>query len=131
MGLDMYLRGDRYHLFNWENEDANKKIDEFIVKSEILDLGYWRKHPNLHGYIVQEFADGIDDCQQIELDRENILKIIDTIKNKELPFTEGFFFGISDGSEDEESIQIFEQAIKWLDTKEEGIWKSIYYRACW
>jgi hypothetical protein len=27
------------------------------------EVGYWRKHPDLHGYIVETFADGVDACQ--------------------------------------------------------------------
>jgi hypothetical protein len=26
---------------------------------ESEDLGYWRKHPNLHGYIINTFAEGV------------------------------------------------------------------------
>jgi hypothetical protein len=59
--------------------------------------------------------------------------IIQAIKEKRLPTTSGFFFGESDGSEDKESIEIFEKAIQWLDSGEERakVWRSVEYQASW
>lgn len=131
MGLDMYLCGEKYLWKDFENPKMNKKENGFRVKSVTLDLGYWRKHPNLHGFIVQSFAKGVDECQQIELSEEAILTIIDAVKTKKLPHTEGFFFGRSDGSEDKATIKVFEKALKWLRTKEKNVMRSIYYRASW
>ena len=62
MGLDMYLEGRRFLRTNWENPEANLKRGKYRVKEETLELAYWRKHPNLHGFIVQTFADGVDEC---------------------------------------------------------------------
>jgi len=59
MGLDMFLHGEKYF---WGHNGKRPKEDGFEVKEHILELGYWRKHPNLHGYIVQTFADGKDEC---------------------------------------------------------------------
>lgn len=70
MGLDMYLNGSKFLFNDWSNEANNQKEDGFRIKEKILQLGYWRKHPNLHGYLVREFMDGKDECQQIELDAE-------------------------------------------------------------
>ena len=68
MGLDMYLTGEKY-FFAYPPEEARiPHEDGFEVRSQILRLGYWRKHPNLHGYIVNNFADGEDNCQSIFLD---------------------------------------------------------------
>lgn len=131
MGLDMYLEGKKYLFKNYEDRSKDTKEDGFRLKEKTLELGYWRKHPNLHGFIVNAFADGKDDCQEIYLNKEEMLKIITAIKQKELPHTEGFFFGASDGSEDEESIKTFQNAIEWLDNDEENTSKYIVYRASW
>jgi hypothetical protein len=112
MGLDMYLEG---RTFNWKREKETR--DGFPVKGVMLELGYWRKHPNLHGYIVQQFAGGKDECQEIELSEDQIRQTISAVKNKRLPHTEGFFFGQSDGSEDEETIKILERALHWLENE--------------
>jgi hypothetical protein len=73
----------------------------------------------------------VDECQTIELGKADMEKIIEAIRSKSLPHTTGFFFGASDGSEDEESIRIFEEAIKWLETEDGKTWRSVEYRASW
>lgn len=128
MGLDMYLEGRKYMMRSGDKE--RELMDGFEIKEYVLELGYWRKHPNLHGFIVTEFADGVDNCKPIELNDVDIEKIQNAIKKKSLPMTEGFFFGQSDGTEDEESLEIFDKALKWLRVKD-GTWKSIYYEASW
>ena len=131
MGLDMFLTGRKYLQTNRDTPEGNVTEDGFRLKSKDLELGYWRKHPNLHGYIVNTFAGGEDECQMIELSANDMQQIIEVVKNKDLPHTEGFFFGESDGSEDEETIQIFTKAIAWLETKEDNVWRSVFYRASW
>ena len=115
MGLDMYLEGRKYLMSNYDDPDKDEKEDGFPVREKGLSLGYWRKHPNLHGYIVQTFAEGRDECQDIELDVPKLKAIIAAVEKKELPHTTGFFFGESDGSEDEETLAILKKAIDWLD----------------
>jgi hypothetical protein len=130
MGLDMYLNGEKFLPTNWENPELNKTEDGFRLKEKILEIGYWRKHPNLHGYIVTKFADGDDNCRKIELNKKDLLDIIEAIRANLLPSTEGFFFGKSTGDEKEEDIEILQKAVKWLD-EEDGSWRSVYYQASW
>jgi hypothetical protein len=99
--------------------------------AELYDLGYWRKHPNLHGFIVQIFAGGDDSCQQIHLSADDLKTIIAAVKAKELPHTTGFFFGESDGTEWRDDISIFTNALKWLLTEQPNRWRSVYYQASW
>ena len=136
MGLDMYLSGEKFHWSSiTEPNGAVRQEDGYPVETVSLRLGYWRKHPNLHGYIVQEFAGGVDDCREIRLNEENIRQIIDAIKNQDLPETSGFFFGESDGSEDAESIKIFNDALAWIDlpNADNGmrVSRTVVYRASW
>lgn len=128
MGLDMYLTGEKFIM------NADLKEDGFRLRSKSVELGYWRKHPNLHGYIVQNFADGKDECQEIYLGgSDRIRTIIAAIKARELPHTTGFFFGASDSSPEQmaEDIAIFERALAWYLTVEAGIFRSVLYRASW
>jgi hypothetical protein len=129
----MYLTGNKFLWTDWENEANNRKEDGFQIADLNLRLGYWRKHPNLHGYIVKTFADGKDECQEIGLMRDDILKIVQAVKDRNLPHTEGFFFGKSYGTDEEaaEDIAIFERAIAWLDVKEYRVSRSVVYRASW
>lgn len=128
MGLDMYLNGEKFFA---SCDGKRPKEDGFEVSRHELELGYWRKHPNLHGYIVQRFAEGVDECQKIELSEKDMQNIVEAIERKNLPHTEGFFFGVSDESDDAPSVEIFAKAIAWLGKKEKGIWKSVFYRASW
>jgi len=118
---------------DWQKPEGQRRpmADGFEVSSHELQLGYWRKHPNLHGYIVQEFADGKDECQKIELAADDIRKIIEAVRANMLPETQGFFFGTSEDDPPEEDIKILEAALKWVETKEEGVSRSVHYRASW
>ena len=128
MGLDMYLNGERYFV-----NRPSRKAGKPVVKAEIFELGYWRKHPNLHGYIVQTFADGVDECQEIVLDDEKLIQIIEAVKAKGLPPTAGFFFGVSEDTDEEmnKDITILQAALDWLLVKEKDVWRSVSYRASW
>ena len=125
MGLDMYLTGETYY-----PRDERKRGGRI---GETWDLGVWRKHPNLHGFIVGQFAEGRDECQPIELTAGNIRRILEAIATKHLPRTTGFFFGASDDGPERlaEDLRIFREALDWLETEEPGVWRSVFYQASW
>lgn len=123
MGLDMFLIGERS--FSGGFDDKPKLISERYL------LGYWRKHPNLHGYIVQEFSEGDDNCRENVLSDESLRQIIAAVENDQLPVTTGFFFGESDGSEKERDLQILRDAVTWLETPDEHAWRYVTYQASW
>ena len=128
MGLDMYLTGEKYLRTDYENPANNLTEDGFRLETQLLRLGYWRKHPNLHGFIVNTFADGEDTCQQIHLEADDIERIIDAVTRDALPHTDGFFFGRSDGSEKSNDLRILNVALEWLRTPEPNIWRSFTIR---
>ena len=110
MGLDMYVEG-------WK--------DGILVESE---LGYWRKHPDLHGYIVQNLAGGLDECQKIPLSLENLENTLEAVQKDLLPPTSGFFFGKSYSEYKRPTVQMLKKIIKWLKA-EDG--RSVVYRTSW
>lgn len=133
MGLDMYLYGEKS---DWSLE--RQKEDDFPLASKTLEIAYWRKHPNLHGYIVEEFAEGKDECQRIELGPDEIRVIIQAIKDNKLPHTSGFFFGESPkmnspnyDAQKKGDIEVFEKALAWIETQTKNEFRSIYYQASW
>lgn len=137
MGLDMNLYGRKLIAYNrWDEKAEPLMEDGFPVSDIVLEMGYWRKHPNLHGYIVNTFADGEDECQEIELSEEDLLMIASAIRAKRLPHTDGFFFGDSswhDGKEEEYAI-LFERAAAWKKTeldRDKEFYRQVYYRASW
>lgn len=56
MGLDMYL-GAR------------------STSGEYQEIGYWRKANAVHGWFVRECANNVDECQEIFVSREQLLKL--------------------------------------------------------
>lgn len=138
MGLDMYLKGEKFFWTDWENDANNQKEDGYKLTEKFLELGYWRKHPNLHGFIVNTFANGNDNCEKIRLEVEDLQKIIEAIESKALPETSGFFFGKSyygdkeeDDKLDRDTTEILKKAIEWASSKEPRVIRSVFYRASW
>jgi len=137
MGLDMDLIGQKFYPL-WLTE---RKEDGFDVEVVSLRLGYWRKHPDLHGYIVETFSNGIDDKNDIPLNKDDLRNIISAIGERRLPKTTGFAFGESKDTDSQRAtdIEIFERALKWLEEadmdssapKSQIVWRSVIYRACW
>ena len=122
----MYLNGKKYH-----SAITRKVVEGMELKEEEFELGYWRKHPDLHGMITEAFGGGRDECQRIDLSAEDLQVILDAVKKNVLPHTEGFFFGKSESAWQQETVEKLENAIEWLNIKEKDTWRSVYYRASW
>lgn len=133
MGLDMYLRGEKFFWTDWNNPENNRSEDSKKVSTLTVELGYWRKHANLHGAIVKHFAGGVDECQRIHLDAEKLKTLIEMCRDGALPHTTGFFFGSSDCTQEErdEDVKILTEAVAWLETPEKGVVRDVYYQASW
>lgn len=137
MGLDMNLYGRKMLWHNrYDEKDEPKMEDGYPVDSVILEMGYWRKHPDLHGYIVETFAEGVDECQEIELSVEDLRMIAAAIRANKLPHTEGFFFGDSSWhiGKEEEYAALFEKAAEWKSAecdRNKEFYRVVYYRASW
>ena len=156
MGLDMYLRGDKYKRTEFKRDESGElertkdgdiipvnvpMVDGFERKSEILSLGYWRKHAPLHKLIVDTFADGVDECQVIHLSSEDCRLIAHKLRQRDLPEfkdCDGFFFGKGDWwrecvAEADADAEVFERAADWndLDSQGDGYWHSVEYQASW
>jgi hypothetical protein len=102
---------------------------EESAKSEVA---YWRKHPNLHGFIVQTFADGVDKCQRIFLTAADVDRIIAAVRENRLPHTDGFFFGSSDWADPNEDVVLLKRAQDALaDAQVIDPSASLYYQASW
>ena len=146
MGLDMYLVGHHYHTAYKDDTPRPKLDNKYNIESMKIDLGYWRKHADLHGYIVDTFANGEDNCMEIDLTEADLDQIILAIKNDYLKKDHsGFFFGNSTEfgyykkEEKDRAIALFQRAKTFL---QEGakMWKDsdlfmnprhVTYRASW
>ena len=121
MGLDMYLSAKRYMSKYFDPADAEriKQVNDIfgVVGIEDEDFGaeevkfrvaYWRKANAIHDWFVQNVQDGVDECQEAWVSREQLQELIDickqviadTSKAEELlPTRSGFFFGSTDYDE--------------------------------
>jgi hypothetical protein len=127
MGLDMYLVGRRRF---WPGIDEE---EGYLLKEKVYDLGYWRKHPDLHGYIVNSHAGGDDNCQPIQLTQDDIQGIMAAIKEQRLPKTTGFFFGDSntDAAQRDSDVAVFLKALLWLQNSSSDDHRTVEYQASW
>jgi len=88
MGLDQYAY-------------VAAKAEAWQDGSTQRELAYWRKHPNLQGWMenlwrsrnTDPTVDPAFNGVEVELTWADIDQLEDDIKNKRLPATSGFFFG--------------------------------------
>ena len=124
----MYVRGERYFHF-----DCGQRVDvEKVIGRQCEKLGYWRKHPDLHGFIVREFRDGRDESDfRVNLTIDRLQQIIEAVKANALPKTTGLHFGESKTANDQDTVEKPECAIAWLAVKEEGVSRYVIYESSW
>lgn len=97
-------RGDYAALADTAPADLTKYGDFSGIEID-YPVMYWRKANAIHGWIVNECAGGVDECQPIYVSRESLVTLRDlcnaAIKQPAmagdiLPPTGGFFFGTYD-----------------------------------
>lgn len=126
MGLDMFAYKVKKGLIT---ESVDFEISDKEESNE--DLHYWRKHPNLHGWMedlynkkggsAPEF-----NCVNVQLTEEDLNELESSINDRNLPETVGFFFGASDGSETEDDLEFIRKAKEAIA---EGY--DVYYTSWW
>lgn len=101
----------------------------------LQELAYWRKHPDLHGWMQQHWAaeTGIEDperfnCVNLELSAERLELLASDILGGTLPQTQGFFFGRSEGNREER-----EEDMAFVMKAREAIaaGKRVFYSSWW
>jgi hypothetical protein len=102
MGLDMYAyvaakEGQSREFYESAEFDADSKnyVSKTVTKPR--EIAYWRKHPNLHGWMHQLWESkgnsGEFNGDELELTWEDLEALeLDVIAGS-LPGTSGFFFG--------------------------------------
>ena len=109
MGLDMYAyvaqKAGQQNEF-YETGTFDEKVGEYVNPnvSQPREIAYWRKHPNLHGWMEQlwlrkggsnEDADWGTNFNGVELEltHEDLDELERAVMHGQLPATSGFFFG--------------------------------------
>ena len=89
MGLDQYGVARK----------GEAKTDEegFTFYEDEMELAYWRKHPNLQGWMEELYrkkGGGEEfNCVDLELTLEDLDALEESLDEEALPETAGFFFG--------------------------------------
>lgn len=124
MGLDQYASTTKRRL--WKGVD-------FPQLSDDRELFYWRKHPNLHGwmqtlYDAKEGRDVEFNCTTVELTAADLDALEWAITAKRLPHTTGFFFGqsYSNAAERQHDLDFVAKAREAI-----GQGLRVYYHAWW
>ena len=84
----------------YDGAEWDEGSKEFVNKTvnKPREIAYWRKHPNLHGWMEQlaeqkklsyDSFNGIE----MELTPEDLDELEKAVKKRQLPATTGFFFG--------------------------------------
>ena len=154
MGLDMYLRKKTYVGANYEHRKVNGKIDLSVgdnrlnikfsrVSYIVEEVGYWRKANQIHAWFVENVQNGVDECQESYVSKEDLIELRDicrtlnkskSVKKAEelLPTQQGFFFG-SEGYDEyyfediKETLKVLNSVIKEIEKDD----AEIYYQASW
>lgn len=155
MGLDMYLKASRY-IGGWHHEKQAERdlyaeiLEKLGLKPQDPDgapaltvsvnVAYWRKSNQIHGWFVANVQDGVDECEEAYVEREKLVELRDLCKRaveeknaRLLPPTPGFFFGGTDI--DDWYWEDLKLTVKQLDAVlnnpvfNEG-W-NFYYRSSW
>ena len=109
MGLDMYAyvaakQGQRNEFYETAVFDNETKDYSSPVVTKPREIAYWRKHPNLHGWMEQlwlrkggsnegsEWGTNFNGVE-LELTHEDLDELERAVTHGQLPSTTGFFFG--------------------------------------
>lgn len=153
MGLDMYLHAEQYSSgYEWSKPDEKATVAAIVAATGIqpfvdprtpsvtvtFTVGYWRKANAIHNWFVSQLAAGVDECQRIEVSRDNVQTLKDLclavlsgeLAPAALPPVAGFFFGsteIDDGYRDDlaRTVEVCDRALALPP----GI--GLFYRASW
>ena len=102
MGLDMYAytasragqQNDFYEGAEWDPE-LKESVNPTVTRPR--EIAYWRKHPNLHGWMHRLWEsrgnDGDFNGDELELTAEDLDELERAVVHGQLPSTTGFFFG--------------------------------------
>ena len=119
-------------------------LDQFAhavdKNGEKEELSYWRKHPNLQGWMEELWVKrgcpdrpnesdphGMSDfnCVPLELTLEDLQNLEDDINNQALPSTAGFFFGsYSDDYYQRQDLDFIKKARKAIDNGQTVVYNS-------
>jgi hypothetical protein len=142
MGLDMYAyvanKKGQYNDF-YETAEFDSTTSEFVSKTvtKPYEIAYWRKHPNLHGWMEQlwrkknepglQHPDQTFNGIELELSWDDLDELERAIRHGKLPNTEGFFFGNPSDS------YYYEQDLEFVNNAKAEVFLGlkVFYNSSW
>lgn len=109
----------------------NGEIDYKNLVVDLEELAYWRKHPDLHGWMENLYrrkggTETSFNGDTVLLTEEDIDNLKIAVLTRSLPSTSGFFFGESEQEVNFEDLEFIEKAKGAI---KEGY--TIYYDSSW
>ena len=137
MGLDMYAytasragqQNDFYEGAEWDPE-LKESVNPTVTRPR--EIAYWRKHPNLHGWMEKlAHEKGLEyqtfNGVELELTWEDLVILERAVIHGQLPETVGFFFGNdSDDEYREQDLEFIRQARAEL-----FVGLKVFYNSSW
>ena len=127
MGLDQYAfarKGEPIETtedYTYQDFDGNTHTEQrtSVSYEEEHEVAYWRKHPNLQGWMENLWRskgnEGEFNCVDVELTLEDLAALEIDLGNQDLPETQGFFFGNnSDDYYKEGDLEFIREARQYL-----------------
>ena len=141
MGLDMYAyvasrkgqQSEYYEKATWDDE--RKEFTSSISKP--YEIAYWRKHPNLHGWMEQLWerkgkpgtgnTDATFNGIELELTWDDLDELEQAIRHSQLPDTQGFFFG------NPADVHYYEQDLEFVNNAKAEVFLGlkVFYNSSW
>lgn len=129
MGLDQYA---------YATSIIPDKPVDFEYPEERVEIHYWRKHPNLQGWMEQLyykrggsgqdtiFGKSFNSGCPVALTLEDLDNLENDLLNKQLPETTGFFFGTSSPGQLKDDLQFIQKARAAIQSG-----KCVFYDSWW
>ncbi len=126
MGLDQFA----YKTKVKPSKSVDFQVEVYKDEVEREEIHYWRKHPNLQGFMEHLYrekgGESEFNCRPVELTQEDIDRLAQSILDGELPETSGFFFGQSFGHEENDDLEFCKRASEAI---KEGY--TVFYDSWW
>jgi hypothetical protein len=124
MGLDMFALGTK--------EVFDKLVDFSTMEGPEIEVFYWRKHPDMHGWMKKLYEEKGGQSEHgfngdgVVLALEDLDRLEKDVKGGQLPHTTGFFFGSSDWYTHEDDLEFIQKARQAIT---DGY--TVYYTSSW
>ena len=142
MGLDMYAyvankRGQYNDFYETAEFDGTTNDFESDTVTKPYEIAYWRKHPNLHGWMEQLWVSKgrprqsvgwpIFNGIELELTWDDLDNLERAIRTGKLPDTEGFFFGKPSDN------HYYEQDLEFVNNAKAEVFLGlkVFYNSSW